>query len=96
VWLANQAADVLPDDATRSSIARRSCARLRVREDRYVRVTDDDWKGLEGEAAKVDIAEFVPLPAVDLIFFRRPTTSGDKGGDKAYPNSSPTRWKGER
>jgi DNA end-binding protein Ku len=52
----------------------------------YVRVTDDELKGLEGEASKViDIAEFVPLPSVDPIFFEKTYYLGpDKGGDKAY------------
>ncbi|PYM77461.1 MAG: hypothetical protein DME03_04740 [Candidatus Rokuibacteriota bacterium] len=40
--------------------------------DQYVRVTDDELKGLEGEASKViDIAEFVPLQSVDPIFFEK-------------------------
>jgi len=54
--------------------------------DQYVRVTDDELKGLEGEASKViDIAEFVPLPSVDPIFFEKTYYLGpDKGGDKAY------------
>jgi DNA end-binding protein Ku len=54
--------------------------------DQYVRVTDDELKALEGEASKViDIAEFVPLPSVDPIFFEKTYYLGpDKGGDKAY------------
>jgi len=54
--------------------------------DQYVRVTDDELKGLEGEASKViDIAEFVPLQSVDPIFFEKTYYLGpDKGGDKAY------------
>jgi DNA end-binding protein Ku len=54
--------------------------------DQYVRVSDDELKGLEGEASKViDIAEFVPLPSVDPIFFEKTYFLGpDKGGDKAY------------
>src|SRR5258705_8547165 len=54
--------------------------------DQYVRVTDDELKGLEGEAAKVvDIAEVVPLQSVDPIFFEKTYYLGpDKGGDKAY------------
>src|SRR3989442_1929083 len=54
--------------------------------EQYVRVTDDELKGLEGEASKViDIAEFVPLQSVDPIFFEKTYYLGpDKGGDKAY------------
>src|SRR5215467_2191826 len=38
--------------------------------DEYVRFTDEELKALEGEASKViDIAEFVPLPKVDPIYF---------------------------
>src|SRR5881409_3504723 len=54
--------------------------------DQYVRVTDDELKGLEGEASKViDIAEFVPLTSVDPIYFEKTYYLGpDKGGEKAY------------
>jgi len=54
--------------------------------DQYVRVSDDELKALEGESSKViDIAEFVPLSAVDPIFFEKTYYLGpDKGGDKAY------------
>src|SRR2546425_816156 len=54
--------------------------------DQYVRVTDEELKGLEGEASKViDIAEFVPLEKVDPIYFERTYYLGpDKGGEKAY------------
>ncbi|MDR7523142.1 MAG: Ku protein [Armatimonadota bacterium] len=54
--------------------------------DQYVRVTDEELKALEGEASKViDIAEFVPLPKVDPIFFEKTYYLGpDKGGEKAY------------
>ena len=54
--------------------------------DQYVRVTDDELKALEGEASKViDIAEFVPLPQVDPIYFEKTYYLGpDKGGEKAY------------
>jgi DNA end-binding protein Ku len=56
------------------------------RKDEYVRFTDEELKGLEGEASKViDIAEFVPLPKVDPIFFEKTYYLGpDKGGEKAY------------
>jgi len=54
--------------------------------DQYVRFTDEELKSLEGEASKViDIAEFVPLPKVDPIYFEKTYYLGpDKGGKKAY------------
>ena len=54
--------------------------------DQYVRVADDELKGLEGETSKmIDIAEFVPLESVDPIYFEKTYFLGpDKGGDKAY------------
>jgi DNA end-binding protein Ku len=54
--------------------------------DQYVRFGDDELKTLEGEASKViDIAEFVPLPTVDPIYFEKTYYLGpDKGGEKAY------------
>ena len=54
--------------------------------DQYVRLTDEELKSLEGEASKViDIAEFVPLPKVDPIYFEKTYYLGpDKGGEKAY------------
>ena len=54
--------------------------------DQYVRFTDEELKALEGEASKViDIAEFVPLPTVDPIYFEKTFFLGpDKGGEKAY------------
>jgi DNA end-binding protein Ku len=54
--------------------------------DQYVRVSDEELKALEGEASKtIDIVEFVPLEAVDPIFFEKTYYLGpDKGGDKAY------------
>jgi DNA end-binding protein Ku len=54
--------------------------------DQYVRVNDQELKGLEGEASKIiDIAEFVPLDKVDPIYFERAYYLGpDKGGEKAY------------
>src|SRR5215813_15301411 len=54
--------------------------------DQYVRFKEDELKALEGEASKViDIAEFVPLPTVDPIYFEKTYYLGpDKGGDKAY------------
>ncbi len=54
--------------------------------DQYVRVTEEEMKSLEGEASKIiDIAEFVPLPKVDPIYFEKSFYLGpDKGGEKAY------------
>src|SRR6059036_858942 len=54
--------------------------------DQYVRVSDEELKGLEGEASKIiDITEFVPLPKVDPIYFEKTYYLGpDKGGEKAY------------
>jgi DNA end-binding protein Ku len=54
--------------------------------DQYVRVTDEELKALEGDASRViDIAEFVPLPKVDPIYFEDTYYLGpDKGGEKAY------------
>jgi DNA end-binding protein Ku len=54
--------------------------------DQYVRVSDDELKSLEGEASKtIDIAEFVPLPSVDPIYFEKAYYLGpDKGGEKPY------------
>jgi DNA end-binding protein Ku len=54
--------------------------------DQYVRLTDEELKGLEGEASKViDIAEFVPLASVDPIYFEKTYYLGpDKGGEKPY------------
>jgi DNA end-binding protein Ku len=57
-----------------------------VQQDEYVQFTDEELKGLEGEASKViDIAEFVPLTKVDPIYFEKTYYLGpDKGGEKAY------------
>lgn len=54
--------------------------------DQYVQVSDDELKAVEGEASQViDIAEFVPLPKVDPIFFENTYYLGpDKSGEKAY------------
>jgi DNA end-binding protein Ku len=57
-----------------------------VARDQYVRISDDELKGLEGEASKmIDIAGFVPLSSVDPIYFEKTYYLGpDKGGEKAY------------
>ncbi|MBI3030464.1 MAG: Ku protein [Candidatus Rokubacteria bacterium] len=54
--------------------------------EQYVRFTDEELKSLEGEASRIiDIAEFVPLPQVDPIYFEKTYYLGpDKGGEKAY------------
>ena len=54
--------------------------------DQFVRFSDEELKTIEGEASKViDIAEFVPLPKVDPIYFEKTYYLGpDKGGEKAY------------
>src|SRR5688572_12121505 len=54
--------------------------------DQYVRFTEEELKSLEGENSKViEIAEFVPLPKVDPIYFDKAYYLGpDKGGEKAY------------
>lgn len=54
--------------------------------DQYVQLTEEELKALEGDASKtIDIAEFVPLPNVDPIYFEKTYYLGpDKGGDKAY------------
>ena len=54
--------------------------------DQYVRFTEEELKSLEGEASKIiDIAEFVPLPKMDPIYFEKTYYLGpDKGGEKAY------------
>jgi DNA end-binding protein Ku len=54
--------------------------------DQYVQVKDEELKALEGEASQIiDIAEFVPLPKVDPIYFEDTYYLGpDKGGEKAY------------
>ncbi len=52
----------------------------------YVRLTDEELKSLEAEVSRtIDIAEFVPLPNVDPIYYDKTYYLGpDKGGEKAY------------
>ena len=54
--------------------------------DQYVTFTADELKSLEEKATgSIDIAEFVPLTAIDPVYFDRPYYLGpEKGGDKAY------------
>jgi DNA end-binding protein Ku len=54
--------------------------------DQYVTFTPDELKALEEKATgSIDISEFVPLAAIDPVYFDRPYYLGpEKGGDKAY------------
>lgn len=54
--------------------------------DEYVQLSEDELKSLEQESSKIiDIAEFVPLPKVDPIYFENTYYLGpDKGGEKPY------------
>ncbi len=54
--------------------------------DQYVTFTPDELKSLEEKATQsIDIDAFVPLSAIDPIYFERPYYLGpEKGGDKAY------------
>jgi DNA end-binding protein Ku len=54
--------------------------------DQYVTFTPAELKALEEKATQsIDIAEFVPLSAIDPVYFDRPYYLGpEKGGDKAY------------
>jgi DNA end-binding protein Ku len=54
--------------------------------DQYVTFTADELKALEEKATQsIDIDAFVPLSAIDPIYFEKPYYLGpEKGGDKAY------------
>jgi DNA end-binding protein Ku len=54
--------------------------------DQYVLFTDEELKALEEQATQtVDVTEFVPLSAVDPVYFDKAYYLGpDKGGSKAY------------
>jgi DNA end-binding protein Ku len=54
--------------------------------DQYVTFTPDELKALEEKATQtIEISEFIPLSAIDPVFFDRPYYLGpEKGGDKAY------------
>lgn len=54
--------------------------------DRYVTFSDEELKALEAEANRsIDIHEFVPLEAVDPLYFENAHYLGpDKGAEKAY------------
>ena len=66
--------------------------------EQYVRLSEEEIKGLEGESSRViDIAEFVPLPSVDPIYFEKSYYLGpDKGGEKAYRLLSDAMAKADR
>ena len=57
-----------------------------VAKDQYVTFTDEELKVLEAAASpSIDIQEFVPLAAVDPVYFETSQYLGpDKGGEKAY------------
>jgi DNA end-binding protein Ku len=57
-----------------------------VGKEQYVLFTDDELKALEAAASQaIDIHEFVPLAAVDPVYFENTHYLGpDKGGEKAY------------
>jgi DNA end-binding protein Ku len=57
-----------------------------VAKDQYVTFTDEELKALEIAASpSIDIHEFVPLAAVDPIYFETAHYLGpDRGGDRAY------------
>jgi DNA end-binding protein Ku len=54
--------------------------------DQYVLFTDEELKNLEEESTQtIEVTEFVPVKAVDPIYFDKPYYLGpDKGGSKAY------------
>jgi DNA end-binding protein Ku len=54
--------------------------------DRYVTFSDEELKALEAEANRaIDIHEFVPLAAVDPVYFENAHYLGpDQGAEKAY------------
>jgi len=54
--------------------------------DQYVTFTTEELKALEEKATQsIDIAEFVPLAAIDPVYFDKPYyLSPEKGADKAY------------
>jgi len=57
-----------------------------VSKDQYVTFTPEELKNLEEKATQtIEIAEFVPLSAIDPVYFDKPYYLGpEKGGDKAY------------
>jgi DNA end-binding protein Ku len=57
-----------------------------ISKDQYVTFTPDELKALEERATEtIDIAQFVPLAAIDPVYFDKAYYLGpEKGGDKAY------------
>ena len=57
-----------------------------VSRDRYVEITDEEFKAMEEAANRtVEIQEFVPLDAIDPVYFEKTYyLSPDKGGEKPY------------
>ena len=57
-----------------------------VSKGKYVEITDEELEALEAEANRnVEIQEFVPVKAVDPVYFHKTYYLGpDKGGDKPY------------
>jgi DNA end-binding protein Ku len=57
-----------------------------VNKEKYVEVTDEELEAMEETANQsVEILEFVPLDAVDPVFFEKTYYLGpDKGGEKPY------------
>jgi DNA end-binding protein Ku len=57
-----------------------------VSRDHYVKITDEELKAMEEAANKiVEIQEFVPLDAIDPVYFEKTYYLGpDKGGEKSY------------
>jgi DNA end-binding protein Ku len=57
-----------------------------VAKDQYVTFTPEELKALEEKATQtIEIAEFIPLSAIDPVYFDKPYYLGpEKGGDKAY------------
>ena len=60
--------------------------------DQYVTFTPEELKALEEKAtADIDIAEFVPLAAVDPVYFDSPTTSAPRRAARRPTGCSPRR-----
>jgi DNA end-binding protein Ku len=57
-----------------------------VRKGRYVALTDEELEAMEASANRnVEIQEFVPLEAIDPVYFEKTYYLGpDKGGEKPY------------
>jgi DNA end-binding protein Ku len=57
-----------------------------IKKDKYVEITNEELEALEAEANRnVEIQEFVPVAAVDPVYFSKTYYLGpEKGGDKPY------------